>query len=331
MSVQASIADLYYNREINAWHCDIHANARLAALSQRPVFSYCAPEVMDAPNEDTTHWRMFNYVVSRMSKAQRKWASFVQRRGTCGGQGNAGALTMMAAVWCFKYGTPFPGFVSPASQYALARVELGNWVSNQDGVIGAYCSQVPKQRGVLYLDQTLGKPTDYSSPLAFHQQVYADEQLAVKWAAQRSGLPDDMEANLSQFMVDDVIPARTTHEAAKAIQNGNMGVGGSNLIPSGKRNQFGLSNLQSAGGHWTFYGDVRWRDGQLEFLYYQSWEGWGSGPTLPNDQPEGTVWVPADQVQQQLNQNDYYVYVRPKGLTYEPRVRRSTDLLWTGA
>lgn len=313
-----SIAELYYDKSICGWKYDPVKNAAILAKHKRPVFSAAAPDLMDSVNMDTNHWRWYDYIVRRDMGFSSKWNRIPQSqvRGTCGGQGNAGALNMTNAIICYLFGLRFPGFVSAGSQYAGARVEIGNSPGREDGVIGSDCSQVPLKLGSVMMD---GLTTEFSAEV-FSRIVLADEQLGVKWTETREGVPANIEGKMRKFMIEDVISISTPEEAGKAIQNGNMVVGGTSLIPNGKRDQYGISRVKQTGGHWTFFGDVRWKPNSQEIdalLYYQSWGvDWGSGPLVPDDMPKGTVWVTRDDVQAMLRERDYYAFIRPMGLNY---------------
>lgn len=316
------IEDKYRTGELCGWKYDPVKNAAILAAHRTPVFCAAAPALMDSPNYDTFHYRLYDYVMRRDLKfpSESRRIPQSQVRGTCGGQGNAGALNMMNAIMCYLYGFKFPGFISAGTQYTAARVEIGNSPGKEDGVIGSDCSQVPLRCGILFMK---ANSKMFEGP-AFTKEVLADEQQGVKWTETREGVPANLEQEMKKFLIENVIPIRTPEEAGKAIQNGNMVAGGTNLIPDGKRDSNGYSRVKRTGGHWTFFGDVRWKPNSTlieGLLYYQSWGvDWGTGPKYPDDMPLGTVWVSRDDVQAMLNERDYYAFIRPMGLNYTGQV-----------
>lgn len=322
-----SIADEYYDKTINAWKRDDVANAAFLAASQHPIFGAAAPDLMDSVNLDTFHYRLFNEVMKRDFGMPDTFKRIprVQRRGTCGGQGNAGAIDMMNAYICYMYGFKFPGFVSPASQYAGARVEIGNHPGSWDGAVGVHLAQTPVKLGTLLLSDTIKSPS--SGTGAYSQALnLQDEQLAVAWANSRAGVPDSFNPLLKSLLIQESIPVTSPEEAGKAIQNCNLVVNGSTLIPDGRRGTDGISPVRSAGGHWTFFGDVRWSKSNPNLihslLYYNSWDTtWGTGTKYPDDMPDGAVWVDRSDVQSMLAQRDAYALIRPMGLTYTGQYR----------
>lgn len=268
-------------------------------------FSQAFPEAMDRPLRDVFTWRARTIALEKHGLP--KWRPQYQQRGTCVGQGGKLAADDLMALNFVLNGVPFPGRAAVAGMYPGSRVDVGGQPGRWDGSTGSWLNKWVTQRGGVLLLKTLGLSEDSRNE---------DEQLAVRWCASRDGVPAEFEDDAKERVVAVGTLCRTTEELTAGLNAGGVLVQCSNLIASGRRDSNGYSRVSRSGGHCQLVDGCRDVSGKIArgFLQQNSWsEQWGSGPVWPEDQPAGSVWLDADDMQAQLNQRDSYLWFGVNG------------------
>lgn len=282
--------------ELNAWTPDPVLVKSLAF----PSICESSPSLLREVDIDVFLYRALSVCMKRKDPNWEFRPQF-QKRGTCGGQGAKLAWDITAARYSLTHVVEFPGRCSVAAMYAGSRIEIANKPGNWDGTCGIWLAQLIEKYGVLLL-KDLDIPENYYVP----NKMDPDEELAIKWVNQREGIPSKFESSL--IGKTQISQPRSANEAGKLIQKGFTIITGSTWIPNGRVNSNGFSQVEKGGGHLTCFTAVRYNPFGL--LYQNSWgEGWGSNQVrFPDDQPKGSVWLPERDVNQILQDNDYFAF-----------------------
>lgn len=294
--------DLQRLYDADYWQC-------LRPVSEEEVagvlsFSQAFPEAMDRPLRDVYAWRARTIALEKHGLP--KWRPQYQKRGTCVGQGGKLAADDLLALNFVLHGVPFPGRAAVAGMYPGSRVDVGGQPGRWDGSTGSWLNKWVTQRGGVLLLKTLSLPEDSRDE---------DEQLAVRWCASRDGVPTEYEDDAKERVVAVGALCRTTEELTAGQNAGGVLVQCSNLIASGRRDSHGYSPVSRSGGHCQLVDGCRDVSGRVArgYLQQNSWWEWGSGQMFPDDQPVGSVWIDADDMQAQLNQRDSYLWFGVNG------------------
>lgn len=295
-----SVKDLeaaYRDDVFHAWNRD----AAMMAIRQSPKPAMClaGAYLMDMKDRDTFGYR---YLMQVMKDTGQRWKPQYQKRGTCVGQGGKLGADAIMSVNHLVYGRAWQGRASVAGMYAGSRVDVGNRPGRWDGSTGIWLSDWVSKKGGVLLMKDIGLPDDSQDP---------DEQMGVRWTNSREGVPAQEERISRERPVQQVVHTTDAREAAKVIQNLGFVINCSNLIPTGRRDRNGFSPVRRSGGHCTLFWAVRYNPFGL--LYQNSWDGWGDGPTFPDDQPPGSVWVDEDEANAILRQGDSYGWIGVQG------------------
>lgn len=291
------VLDLYYNNLAKAWTPDPEHVRRLNC----PVISQAAPMMMEQPDRDTFLYRAFVQICTKVyyRSGAWKWNPQYQKQGTCGGQSGKIAWDIGTAYRCLAENAEFPGRCSVAGMYGGSRVEIGRQPGKWQGTCGSWLAELCGRLGVVLL-KDLNIEDNYYVPNGQDQ----DETLALAWARSAGGIPANYEQNAS-YASGIVTQPRNAREVGKLIQTGTPCIVGCDLIPTGKRDRNGFSQLQKVSGHLTAYVAVRYNPFGL--LYLNSWGlDWASGGIFPEDQPPCSVWLDEDQANAQIQQNDTF-------------------------
>lgn len=290
-----------YDEKIVVW---------MASNNLAPSMSAAAPDVMSAPVQTTYLWRYRTLGLQQFYKnSSYKWRPQYQRWGTCVGQcAKLGADTVQS-INSVLYQRPFAGRVSVAGTYTFSRVEIGEQPGAWQGSSCGWAAAGMNRKGLLLLN-SLGldeEQSDYGS---------ADEQLAMKWTNSRQGVPDNFEALAADHTIVSTPRVGNIQEAAALISNASPLIIGCTLIPSGRRGTYGISPVaRSRQGHATLMDGVLVIDGKIVAFHYQnSWDLWGSGTVYPDDMPDGSCWIDAQEFAAMVQQNDCYGLVDFAGL-----------------
>lgn len=291
----------YQNDELRAWRPDSNHAAAFAGRNNHPLFALSAAPLMQDTKKEVFLYRALITTLKQINPSYT-WKAQYQQDGTCVGQGGKlGADTLEAIQHVFN-GTKWYGRCSVAGCYAGSRVDIGGQPGSWQGSNGSWLAEYFTKIGMLML-KDIGLPED---------AMRDDEVLALKWTRSREGIPKDYETAARRFPIQTASLVTTFEEAAAAIQNGYPVVTCSSRIPSGKRDSQGFSPASNRGGHCTLYWGVRWDRPGL--LYQNSWSNdWGSGAKYPEDQPDGSVWLTADEVNKALAARDTYVISHANG------------------
>jgi hypothetical protein len=296
-----SVADIeraYAEDRWHAWRPPSAAESNLAREYQQLAWRY-----MSLRDRDTFLYRFLQHVLrEHHHDHQYPWVPQDQGRGTCVGQGHKLGADIVMAVNALVSGVAFKGRAAVAPIYTGSRVEVAGKPGPWDGSNGVWACRWLREWGVVLLGEL---------ELPDHSRR-EDERLAVRWTASRAGVPQQFERLARERPVLETPLVREAREAGKAIQAGHPVVQCSTVIPDGRRDERGFSHCRASGGHCTALTAVRYDPFGL--LYQNSWDGWGSGPGWPNDQPPGSVWINEPDANRMLQQNDSHALVGISGL-----------------
>lgn len=288
---------LYNQDTFHAWQSEL-------ARATIPTVSTVAPWIMEFPDTDCF---LYEYLFWALQMRGETWEPQFQKRGTCVGQGAKLACDIVVAVSAFMAMSDFTGRTAVADKYAGGRVDIGGRPGTWDGSTGDWVSQWLVKFGSVRL-QDLDLPEDARD---------ADERLATSWTNSREGVPRDKESVAKERPITRRVLVTRARECGKLIQSGTPTINCSNLIPTGRRDSKGYSQVRRSGGHCTVFGAVRYNPFGL--LYMNSWgPNWGTGPTFPDTQPKSSVWVTEREADAILSQGDSYGFVGMSGLAPLP-------------
>lgn len=267
--------------------------------------TYYAQDLIEYSRETKRDVFLYRYLYQVLG-GEKNWLPQWQKRGTCVGQGAKLLADKMMAINHIFGGGQWLGRASVAGLYAASRVEIGRQPGRWDGSTGFWVAKAMKEIGILLL-RDLGLPDDATD---------ADEELAVRWAASRSGIPDDKEALAGERVVYDTYVPETPDECAAALDAGALVLMCSDLIATGDRGEYGISRLTRQGGHCQMLSAKFYTpEGKRLFNECNSWsKTWGRGPRYPADMPLGSVNLTDESIAAQLRSGDCHVVVGIRGL-----------------
>lgn len=268
-------------------------------------------QLMAMPPRDTFLYRYLDMVLKIYhNDPGYKWKNQYQKFGTCVGQAAKVGADDLMAINSLIYGMEFPGRAAVAGSYTFARVEIANQPGRWEGANGVNAAAAFLRLGVLLLKH-VNLPDDATD---------ADENLAMQWTAQRTGVPKAYEDMAQNILVEDVINPTSVKMVGKLLQAGAPVFVGTTYIPTGRCNSQGISPCQrSRGGHEMSYRAVVWENGEPKYiLQQQSWyPGWASGGKLVADQPVESVWITAADAAKQIADGDCSAIIGTNGLKYK--------------
>lgn len=247
---------------------------------------------------------LYRYLFTALGGADR-WRPQYQKRGTCVGQGGKLGVDLVIAINHLFGGGRFPGRSAVAPLYAGSRVDIGKQPGRWDGSTGFWLVRWMKEFGVVLLN-ALDLPED---------SLDEDENLGVRWTADREGVPTRYE-DLARIMpVTETYVVETVDEAEVAIDAGCPIVRCSDLIASGTRGRHGISRVSRQGGHCELVWAKFYVDGQRLWNEQNSWSArWGTGERYPHDMPPGSVNLTDSDFAKILSSGDCHALVGIKGL-----------------
>lgn len=247
----------------------------------------------DEPLKDNFNYRALDKILGKPYSPQ------FQKRGTCVGQNNKVAADDTAAIASVATGTPFKGRHAVTGTYAGGRVESAGQPGTWDGSNSDWTLDFLERWGGLLLKH-IGLPEDSLDP---------DEEMAVKYAADRRGLPENLEALAKgNKVIKAFTVVRTYEEVHRYLQSNLAVVHDSSIWATGRRDSQGFSQSSTQrGGHCQSYRACR-VSGKPGILDQNSWgPNWANGPTYPDDQPVGSVWDSPEVVNARCKGNGTFV------------------------
>ncbi len=240
------------------------------------------------------------------------WRQF-QHRGTCAGQAGKSGMDYRAAMkWVFNPRHAKRKRHSVAGTYAAGRVEATDNVGSWDGCAVSWIVAGLLNVGALYRSD-LQLPEHHDRNYCYARTLEPDEDLAVKWAASRNGVPAEYEILMADRKIDAAPPVSNLEELALCMVNGVPVETGSFHIPTGAVDKYGTGYTErSKGGHATLFGGIRAEPGQpalssstpekyWQFKYINSW---GFDWAL-----DGALWLPRDHAQAILDDDDSFAII----------------------
>lgn len=238
------------------------------------------------------------------------WPNRRQTIGDCVSQGAAYAVDAVKAVDIVLKGDFEEWVARTATEdiYAGSRVQIGNGRIGGDGSIGAWAARYVSEYGALPR-QKYGNIdlTTYSG------------SKARSWGRRGAGVPRDLIPIAKQHPIQTVSQVKTYEEVRDLIANGYAVTIASNQGFSSKRDSEGFAAPR---GSWAHQMSILAVDDEYKrpgVLVQNSWGRWNSGPKR-HDQPDGSFWVDADEIQRRvLSRGDSWAFsgyegFKPKSL-----------------
>lgn len=246
-----------------------------------------------------------------IEKVRGSFVNRVQRIGDCVSFGTAGALEASYAADIAMRNEP-ENWADVATEwvYGTSRVLVGKGrLGNSDGSVGAWAAKAVFEHGNLFRAK-------YSQ----HDLSAYSGQRAKSWGYR--GLPLELERTADNYQTPAMPPlCRNYSEFRDAIVNGYGVMICSNYGFRDKRDANGFMRRSGSWSH-CLYGhgvDDAFRD--PGGLIQNSWpETWISGPKR-HDQPEGSGWVHAEDIDGMLRQGDSYILPGLNGI-------QRTEIIW---
>jgi hypothetical protein len=201
---------------------------------------------------------------------------------------------VMSVAWLI-FNKIYAGRAAVATAYAGSRVEVAKRPGRWDGSNGAWVAKFLTDWGVATLEE-LGLEND---------ELVEDERLALQWCASRSGVPEKFENIARERPIRNAPMVVDQDELIACLESGNPVLDASNLIPD-NRDTDDVVPVRRRGGHLTVFGGIRWRNGEPEILYVNSWSrNWGRN---------GCVWISMRSALSILSQRDSFALIGIQGL-----------------
>lgn len=185
--------------------------------------------------------------------------------------------------------------------YAGSRVEVGGGRIRGDGSVGAWAAKFFTLYG--------GLP---SGVYGRYDLTHYDPSRCRQWG--RSGVPDDLEAEVKRFPAGDCSLVLTVDDLKKALAQG-YGV----FVCSGQgfarqRDQNGVCRAQGSWAHCMACDGYHEQDGRLYFHIENSWgSDYHVGPTGWGDPNTAGFWAESDVVARMLREGDSWAVSAVKG------------------
>jgi hypothetical protein len=228
------------------------------------------------------------------------WQPFGQNRGICVGCAVTHAAELAQAFAHVVYGEGLLKNLAIAPIYAGGRVEVSNWVSRSDGSTGSASAKWLAEAGGLLSREECGI-----------RSFDDDEDSAVSWAANRSGVPAGLETTAKSRQIKDWCYWDSVQEIGLSIVTGLPVTHGSNIWADGL-DQSGHARVTAhRGGHQQTWSAVEFdRGGNVERLFCQnSWRAsYGQGGYVTKGsrtpQPAGGTWYGVKAIESTIRNGD---------------------------
>lgn len=268
------------------WVDDQQAVQAVLATLPMPLFAAAAPHLAGSGEGKTVLLSdAVKKVLGHHMPAQK------QPRGTCVSRGFSRGVDYLECVE-IALGQPEEfKFISHSYVYGRCR-EIGGWLSNQDGAVGAWAAKAVAE-GVITNEDCNDRDADY-------------DDLAVQWGAR--GVPQQYKdlALQRKNRVVTVSLVTTPEEARDGLCNGYPLPVCSNQGFTMTRDSNGHCRPQGSWSHcmvWTGY-----RDDRKQFLVEQSWgQNTPDGPTGDLDIPDNAFWIDWDVAAGMLRGRDSFL------------------------
>jgi hypothetical protein len=301
-------------------HLREHGTGYNARVKATPIFCMSNDVLIQCPHLMNAQFVPTDFDIALQAIFKETWRQF-QKRGTCVGQMMKTALDMLNTRLAVFYPHVNKHVLLPdapkeqlarfsvCAQYGAARVEVADQRGRWDGCAVSWIAEAVERVGALFRYQ-LELPEHHDANYAQQRELEPDEALAVEWANSREGVPAEYERNMNHVRdwFKFKCPPVTNIESLAFCMVNMISVGqGSNLIPTGRVNSRGVSDVEESGGHSTLFAGIRDAGGASflsrspktwEFKYLNSWGlDWGDN---------GAVWISAAHAEAMLNQRDCY-------------------------
>lgn len=232
-----------------------------------------------------------------------------QRIGNCVSKGWSSATSYVDTIQRDRFGLPQLAEIAATPYYGFSRVEVGGRKIRGEGSVGAWAAKAAVQYGCL------------------RQQVYGrydlttddDDVLSAQWGDR--GVPDDIEPQARELLVSSTSLVTRWEEVVDAVYNRCPVVVCTRHGFGDRRDQDGFVRRQGIWGHCWWISAVDDNPKRPGALLTNSWgSSWASGPKR-HDQPDGTVWIDAEEVDLCVREEpDSFAIAGLRGLEPDPWV-----------
>lgn len=287
--------------DLCGWHDDQKAVEAVMARQQFPLFGPAAVTSQAKGGGRGKRALLYKFV----EKANGgKFNTRLQTIGDCVSQGSGGAVDVLRAIQVCNGKGSWVAETATEPIYAVSRVEIGKGqLGNSDGSVGAWAAEGVKKFGTL-VRKKYGKYdlTKYSGALA------------KQWGARGAGLPDDLEPEAAQHLVETVSLVTTWEELCDAIAAGYPVTIASTQGFSNVRDSKGFLKPQGSWPHQMVVMGTDDSSPRPGACIINSWgPDWVTGPKQ-FEQPDGSFWCDADVIEKRiLSAQDSWAYSEYKG------------------
>ena len=296
---------------VKSWKRNDEAANLMAASTEQNRVQIIALQALKFGDKDALNWRPLQEILQRKgmlteSEMQSKRLNTLDQEdvGSCVGWATtiAGDHLLANQTKNLSLRLDFRHRIDPATTYALGR-QAANQLFGWDGSTGAWSVKGLKEYGYLNRKKYDGFDLSNTTP-----------RMAKHWAAK--GVPQQYIQAI-QFK-GSAVRAEKVSEVKAALQGGLTAIVCAQASYPSTRDSLGFS--RRSGRAWAhamaviaYRGPDSGREG---YLIQNSWtrgpddSEWNSGPVWPPDQPKGSFWVTAQDLQYHLDQNDSWILTK---------------------
>ncbi len=251
------------------WHYDPAEVERIIMLqpAHARAFKTAAPQIFGTDWKDTWLWVWEDALFGKTLPA------FLQTRGTCVSQAIARAIQDQIGLNIVMRVKPEEWKAGVATEpiYGGSRIEVGRGqLGRGEGSVGAWGWEWVKKWGVLFR-LNYGPGLDLTMP---------NDEVAVKWGTQSSGVPTELETIARERPVDIITPISNVEELAVSITNSYGAAVGSQQGFTGRRDTNGFDRPSGTWSHEMYFRGVLNVKGNRHAIAVQ--QSWGNQPVGPD-------------------------------------------------
>lgn len=240
----------------------------------------------------------------------------------CVGQSHKVILDCLSAISRYANGTVFEGRYGVAGTYTMGRVEAGGRPGRWQGSVGSWQAEA-MGFGCGILLEELGLDPNPKSQRDFLRMSDKDEQMAMDWTAQSTGVPDRYEVKGRKRVISEVIPVTDVKDVQALLSNLKPVNLCGQVHPSRSRNSEGISvSLEGGGGHSTWLCGMQKTSRGRMYDMMQTWNDYYTGGYARANSPypedrmfaSSTTQIPEKWLSRWLNSRDCFAFAGQGGL-----------------